>query len=463
MNTTLETGSRARELAAICGAGHVEEDPALEAFAIDGVAPAIAVSPASAEEVAQVVAFAAAQNLTVVPAGGFTAMASGGTPERIDILLRTTRLTAVAHYDPGDLTIGVGAGCTLAALDATLAPNGQFLPLDAPHPDHATVGGTLAAAMHGPLKHGYGGARDYCVGVQFVTGDGKLAKAGGRVVKNVAGYDLMKLMIGSYGSLGVIVGANFKVFPRPGGRNQTRTFVLEFSSLSGAIHFRNFVRGSHLTPLCLELVSPRAQEYLTNEAPVPRNPDDYAPSLPGGAPLARWRILLRACGSETVLKRYRKEMGINLSTELSGDEETRIWQHVSNFETAVLERHRNAMFARMNVSPAAVEAAVGAAEQAGLDNNLLVAAVGRVGIGALVLAFIPLSVDPPSAMQYANAISALRSALPLDSAVVVSRCPQQAKLHFNVWGSSPTDLECMRAVKRALDPKGIFNRGRFLV
>ena len=89
--------------------------------------------------------------------------------------------------------------------------------------------------------------------------------------------------------------------------------------------------------------------------------------------------------------------------------------------------------------------------------------MGRVGIGALVLAFIPLSVDPPSAMQYANAISALRSALPLDSAVVVSRCPQQAKLHFNVCGSSPTDLECMRAVKRALDPKGIFNRGRFLV
>jgi glycolate oxidase FAD binding subunit len=462
MNTTLQTGPVARDLAAICGASHVVEDPALEAFAIDGMVPVIAVSPGTAEEVAQVISYAAVQKLNVVPAGGFTAMSTGAIPERIDILLRTTRLNAIAHYDPGDLTVSVGAGCTLAALDSELAKNGQFLPLDPPHPEHATVGGTLAAAMHGPLKHGYGGARDFCIGVQFVTGDGKLVKGGGRVVKNVAGYDLMKLLIGSHGSLGVIVGANFKVFPRPGRRDATRTYVLEFSSLSGAIHFRNFVRGSHLSPLCLELISPQAQEYLT-EAPAPRNPDDYSPAAPGGPPLARWRILLRAAGSGKVLERYRKEMGINLSAELKEEEETRAWQHVSNFESAVLERHRNAMFTRMNVTPAAVEAAVGAAEQAGVDNNLLVAVVGRVGLGALALAFIPLSVDPPSAMQYANTISALRSALPQDSAVIVTRCPHEAKWHFNVWGSTPTDLESMRAVKRALDPMDILNRGRFLV
>jgi glycolate oxidase FAD binding subunit len=462
MNTTLQTGSVARELASICGAGHVEEDPALEAFAIDGMVPVIAVSPGTAEEVAQVLSYAALQKLNVVPAGGFTAMATGAIPERIDILLRTARLSAVAHYDPGDLTVGVGAGCTLASLDSELAKKDQFLPLDPPHPEHATIGGTMAAAVHGPLKHGYGGVRDFCIGVQFVTGDGKLVKGGGRVVKNVAGYDLMKLLIGSYGSLGVIVGANFKVFPRPGRRDMTRTYVLEFSSLSGAIHFRNFVRGSHLSPLCLELVSPRAQEYLT-EAPAPRNPDDYAPAAPGSPPLAHWRILLRAAGSEKVLERYRKEMGINLSRELKGEEETRAWQYLSGFEGAVLERHRNAMFARLNVSPAAVEAAIGAADQAAVDNNLLLAVVGRVGLGSLALAFIPLSVDPPSAMQYANTVSALRAALPPDSGLIVTRCPLEAKWHFNVWGSTPTDLESMRAVKRALDPHNILNRGRFLV
>src|SRR5206468_8230111 len=139
------------------------------------------------------------------------------------------------------------------------APNGQFLPLDAPHPDHATVGGTLAAAMHGPLKHGYGGARDYCVGVQFVTGDGKLAKAGGRVVKNVAGYDLMKLMIGSYGSLGVITSASLRVYPRP---KQTRTFVMQCGSREEALTMRDRIVRSPLAPICLEIASPRALEYL---------------------------------------------------------------------------------------------------------------------------------------------------------------------------------------------------------
>lgn len=462
MSITLNATNLAHDLAAICGPVNVEEDAALEAFAVDGIVPSVAVAPATASEAAQVISFAAAQNLVVVPAGGFTCMAAGGTPERIDILLRTTRLTGVAHYDPGDLTIGIGAGCTLDALDKLLAPHNQFLPLDIPHREHATVGGVLAAASHGPLKHGYGGVRDFCIGIKFVAGDGKLVKAGGRVVKNVAGYDLMKLMIGSYGSLGVIVEANFKVFPRPGVRNLTRTYVLEFSTLSGAIHFRNFIRGSHLNPICLELLSPRAQEYLT-DTPAARDPDDYAPIAPGGPPAAHWRILLRACGSQNVLERYRREMGANLSSELSGEEEAHAWRYVCNFEAAVLERHRNAMFARMNVPPAAVEAALGAAEQAAIDNNLLVAALGRVGAGAMVLGFIPLSVDPPSAMQYANAISALRSELPLDSALIVTRCPQESKLHFNMWGSTPTDLDVMRAVKRALDPKGILNRGRFLV
>ena len=138
------------------------------------------------------------------------------------------------------------------------------------------------------MRHGYGGLRDYCIGIKFVTGDGRKAKGGGRVVKNVAGYDLMKLLIGSQGTLGVITGASFKLFPAP---RQTRTFVAEFARIAEAVEFRNRVLRSPLSPMCLELVSPRAGELL---------------SLPS---TERWRVALRAAGTDAVLARYRSELG----------------------------------------------------------------------------------------------------------------------------------------------------------
>jgi glycolate oxidase FAD binding subunit len=137
----------------------------------------------------------------------------------------------VQHYDAGDLTFGAGAGMTISDVQKTLAANSQMLPLDPMQSDRATVGGVLASNAHGPMKSGFGGVRDCCIGVHFVTADGNIAKGGGRVVKNVAGYDLMKLMIGSFGTLGIITSANFKVFPAP---MQTRTFVCAFSSVAEA-------------------------------------------------------------------------------------------------------------------------------------------------------------------------------------------------------------------------------------
>jgi glycolate oxidase FAD binding subunit len=207
----------AAELAAIAGDAHVCADSTrLASFAIDGIEPAASVSPGSEEEVAAVLRLANERNWIVVPAGGFTQQTIGATPERVDVILRTERLSQVMHYDPADLTLGVGAGMSMAEIDSLLAARGQMLPIDAAQPHRATIGGIMATAAHGPLRHGYGSVRDYCIGVRFVTGEGLIAKGGGRVVKNVAGYDLMKLMIGSHGTLGVIVSANFKVVGGPG-------------------------------------------------------------------------------------------------------------------------------------------------------------------------------------------------------------------------------------------------------
>ena len=451
--------SLARELAAIVGEEHVREDAAaLAGMAVEEVAPAVAVAPSSAEEVSAVLGLASHHTLTVVPAGGFARQGIGGVPERVDIVLETRRMAALEHYDPGDLTLGAGAGMTLAALEEKLAANQQFLPVESPRAAQESLGGLLATAASSPLRHCYGGLRDYCIGVHFVTGDGRIAKGGGCVVKNVAGYDLMKLLIGSFGTLGVIVSANFKVFPRP---RQTATFACDFASAEEAVAFRDRLLRSALSPVCMELVSPRAEEYL-REAPPSRDVDDLHPETPVKLEAGAWRVLVRAAGSDAVLARYRRDLGGAVSQEMAGDVEAAFWRQFLRFEDAVLKRHHNAMMVNVSLPLSAVAGALTAAERA-LDNNFLPAAVGRFGAGSLAIAFLPLLVDPPSAMQYVAAVSAFRGELPRDASAVVTQCPREAKLHFDVWGASPTDRECMRKVKRALDPAGVLNRGRFVV
>ncbi len=447
--------SLAEELAAIAGPEFVNDDAGmLRVFAVDGIAPAISVSPGSAEEVAAILRLASARDLVVVPCGGFTHQDQGGIPKRADVLLKTGRLRALRHYDAGDLTLGADAGMTLAEVERTLAVHRQFLPLEVARPEASTLGGALAVAAHGPLRHAYGGVRDFCIGITFVTGDGKIAHGGGRVVKNVAGYDLMKLLVGSFGTLGVIVGASFKVFPRP---SASRSFLCEFPEAREAAAFRDRVLRSPLRPECLEVLSPRAAEYLKDSIPGAESK-----AVGRSAPEA-WRVALRAAGSEAVLARYARELGAAVSTELEGQSEAAFWRSVITFSESVEGRHHNAMILHLALPIAAVAAALAAAEQIALDHGFLMAAVGRAGAGALVVALIPILVDPPAAPLYAAAVKLLRLALPHDATAAVARCPREAKSYFSVWGTTPTELDSMRGVQRALDPKSVLNRGRFML
>ncbi len=455
MTTLAIPTSLHRELAAIVGEDHVKQ----EQVEISGVVPGISVLPGSPEEIAVVLRLANEHNLVVAPAGAFTKQQAGGVPERVDILLRTDRLNQIRHYDPGDLTIGVSAGLPFADMQNALAEHQQWIPYDPPNQKVATIGGLLATSAFGPLKSGSGGLRDFCIGIQFVTADGTVAKAGGNVVKNVAGYDLMKLIIGSYGSLAVITGANFKVFPQP---RQTKTFVCSFQALQEAIAFRNQVQKSPLWPMCLDLISPRALEYLC-DPPVAKDPDDYAPAQPVRSPSGAWQIAVRVSGSDNVLARCRRELGSAVARELEGPAEAQFWSWVSEFECSVLQRHRNAMIVYAHTTIQNVESAAQALERSAPDYDFLPAMVGRAATGSLVMGFIPLAVGPPAAMHYANCASAFRALLPQGSSAMVVRCPKESKLHFDVWGSTPTDMQLMRGVKQALDPRNILNRGRFIV
>jgi glycolate oxidase FAD binding subunit len=415
-----------------------------------------AIVPASVEEVAEVLHAHAESRTPVVPIGGGTKQHIGRAPEPPSAMLSLERLNAVHHYDPGDLTIGVGAGLKLSELQRVLAERGQFLPIDPMLPQQATIGGVLAANAYGPLRSGFGGVRDFCIGIEFVTSTGDIAHGGGRVVKNVAGYDMMKLLIGSYGTLAVITSANFKVFPRP---QRTYSFIARFQKLEDVMGYRRRLRASLGGAfMAMEVISPRAHEYLQDH--VARDPDDYSPTAPI-KPIEHWSLALRVSGSDQVIARYRRELQSEDVLEVPDDR--MLWQRLSDFEVAVHQRHRNAMVLYVNTPLAEMQKVLQAANDVAPEYTMLSATIGRAATGNLEVCFMPLAVDPPSAVAFANAASAFRGRLSPNVSVVAARCPEESKERFDVWGSTPTDLSLMRAVKATLDPHNILNRGRFIV
>ena len=413
-----------RELRAVCGEGNARERPAGGVY----------VSPGSAEEVAAVLRLANEHHLTVGPAGGSTEHSAAKL--HTDVLLHLNRLAQVEHYDHADLTVGVGAGMTAAQLNTMVGADRLLFACDPPLPERATVGGILATASHGPLRHGYGALRDFCIGIRFVTGDGRRAKGGGRVVKNVAGYDLMKLLIGSYGTLAIITSASFKLFPAP---RQTRTFLAEFATVKEALEFCNRVMRSPLSPICLELVSPGARRLMR-------------PEMTENA----WVMCLRAAGSDAVLARYRKELGSAITRELEGDSESKMWRAIENFPSSAGGQHDAAgdepSLVDLTVWPREVNLVIDTLLDAPATGGPDVAFVGRVGIGHLRVLARGRKADARDAS--AAVVEAVRRKLDDRFAVKIEGAA-------NPWPIELADLASMRAVKQALDPNNVL-RGRVI-
>src|SRR5690348_11812040 len=281
-------------LADIVGASNAIWDPRqLEAYEVDGKRPTAAARPGTASEVAELVKLAVAENLAVIPCGARTKLGIGMPPSRYDLAVDMSRLDHVISYDPGDLTLSVESGITVAKLAAALAEHNQFLPLEVPFYDRATIGGTLSSGVDSPLRQLYGTPRDFVLGMEFVTGEGALAKSGGRVVKNVTGYDLHKLMLGAIGSLGVITRINFKTFPLP---SATATFIASFSSMQAAAGFNSLIHKSPLRCQAIEILSPSAVTLL----------NESAPSLVD-APLNSFIVAARIAGNDAVLARCERD------------------------------------------------------------------------------------------------------------------------------------------------------------
>ena len=455
--------SASSRLGDIVGNANVIRDPAqLAAYEIDGKAPSAAMRPRTVGEVAEIVKFAASEKLAVVASGGRTKLGMGFAPSRYDLALDMTQLDRVIAYDPGDLTLSVEAGAPLHALGETLAEHRQFLPLSVPFMSQTTIGGLIASGVDSPLRQFYGTARDFLLGMEFVTGEGVATKSGGRVVKNVTGYDIHKLMIGALGTLGVITRVNFKTFPMP---IRTHGFVARFAAVERAFDMCHQIARSALTPLTMDIVSPRVAELFESEAG-----SRYEPAAMPANVISRteWALTVGYAGNDDVLKRcatdferMADEAGA-IGALVLADNLRPAFNRKREFIPIALGSSPATTVVKMSVLPMRMAGVLASAQRVAESNALPWAAMAR-GLGVIYFALLPAERNQDTKARTAKVTDAMHAACAeLGGHSTIPWCPADWTIALKIWGPPRADFGLMEKVKRVFDPRGVLSPGRFV-
>ncbi|MGH2409351.1 MAG: FAD-binding oxidoreductase, partial [Chloroflexota bacterium] len=363
----------------------------------------------------------------MVPWGGGTEQRLGAPPSRCDLVVSTTKLSGIVAYAPEDLTVSVRAGTTLEEVQAALAPHGQFLPFDLPHTQRATLGGVLAANSPPIRRYRYGAARDLVIGMEVALPSGDLCKSGGRVVKNVAGYDLCKLWVGSLGTLGVIVSANLRVHPLC----RVRAAVVGTFSDAGT---------------CIAVGLSLAGQSHAWSALITEGPDEPTLVVVVEGFTAAVRSAMSAARDAIAASR-----GQSHSTDDPGEVDDLLgrltdWRTLPNPSMALL---------RIGVAPGHLAAAMEALVSTGADRGLAVAWQADAGVGT-ILARVG-GAEP----AIGEAVDAARVALRhLGGHLVLADGPVSLRRAVDPWAGSPGGAGLARAIKGKMDPHGTLNPGR---
>jgi glycolate dehydrogenase FAD-binding subunit len=413
----------------------VDPSPACQ---IDHLGPLPVERPASVTELGGLIRRAVAENLALYPLGGQTLLHFGSPPERWGLGVDMRQLDQVIDYPARDMTITVQAGIPVARLQQLLAGENQRLPIDVPDPDRATLGGILAANVSGPRRLGFGTLRDYVLGISVVNDEGHEVKAGGRVVKNVAGYDMCKLYVGSLGTLGIITQATLKVRPLP-----EETALLSVGCAADAVAgLLEKIHASRTRPVCLDLLNGPAAETVYLRAGLP-------------APEAPWVVLVgfednREAVPWQVQQFTREVSGEGQLVARLGSCAKHLWRALAE----ALPGIGATLSFKANLLPHALPAFC--ARAAGLSEGVRLQAHAGNGI---VWGYAD-TLTKPDAETMLKELRALAAAG--QGRVVVVRCPAGWKDPRFVWDAPRGDVALMRAVKEKLDPRRLFNPGRFV-
>jgi glycolate oxidase FAD binding subunit len=394
---------------------------------VDGVVAPDVVVPGDAQETAAALAEAAALGRAVTPVGGGTALNLGNPPERVDRVLSTERLAGIIDYEPTDLVLSVGAGARFGDVQAVLAEHGQRLPLDPPGGADATIGGLIATSRWGPLRYSAGTLRDLLIGIAVAHPSGTVSKAGGMVVKNVSGYDMPRLYLGSLGTLGVVVSANFKVLPRP---RAEATVIATYGEPAKAFSTASALRNGREPIAALEVALLDAAWHLAARI---EGRDETVAAVAG-------RISAIAGGD------------VN---RVGGLESANWW--ASYVAKQQIAHDENAVLVRCGARPK--ETAVLATEMA--------AALSEYGVTTPYLAASPGLGAVVARLDFGNRGSAAFLAdlqgvlLDIADTVTILAAPPSWKHGIDVWGRLPEGFDVMRSLREQFDPKRTINPGRF--
>jgi len=423
----------AQKLETIVGSSGVVAWDDIEAKYRERIQQAIAIEnypcltyPQTQAELADVVTCAYKNQWKILPCGSTTKLDWGGLAQGVQIVISTERIHQLIEHAVGDLTVTAEAGILFADLQTRLAIAGQFLALDPFAPQAATLGGIVATADTGSLRQRYGGVRDQLLGITFVRADGKIAKAGGRVVKNVAGYDLMKLFTGSYGTLGIITAVAFRVYPIP----EASSTVVLTGNTDAIAQAVTSLRTSALTPVASDLLS---KQLVTNL------------DIGQGLGLVVRFQSLGASVEQQATSLLELGQQLNLQGLVCVDDETKLWQELQQQMRSPTKSTE--ITCKIGVLPTN---AVATLTQFNSHMGLI-----HTGSGLGLLRF-DADVDKQSILQIRDFCHSQGGFLTVLSA------PKTLKETIDVWGYQGNALELMQRIKYQFDPKNLLSPSRFV-
>jgi glycolate oxidase FAD binding subunit len=414
------------ELQNIVGEQHVRQ--AFAGDAVDDREPSLVVEPATIEEISEVMKLASRDGIAVSPRGGGTKMGLGNPPRQVDLILSTARMDGIIEHVPGDQIVRTQAGLKLQDLQGNLAESDQMLGIDPPE-EGATVGGIVAANASGPRRLRYGTIRDLIIGIKVVLADGTVAKAGGKVVKNVAGYDLSKLFTGSLGTLGVIAEANFRLHPI---RESARTVFVEVDDHRQIPEVALAFTHSSFSQFVLDALEMR---WENDKGVIAALFEGIDPAVEAQSSAAT--ELLRSHGGANVLGK---------------DDGEEFWDSFARRPWAAGDVALKISAPPSDLS-AVLDSVLGAAGRVGVEARLS-------GHAATGVTFAGLSGEGDGLVDVVEEVREIR--VHRGGSVVVQEAPLAIKERLDVWGPAGDYLGLTRRVKEKFDPGYTMNPGRFL-